>query len=320
MGTDLRAVMVGRNEHHLVVVARVGGAVLECAVAGEPLAFAHRNISDEYAILLPTGDPLLDAFQGRTFIGDDGRVKHGAGDLVLNPYGAPHWPGKLRPPYTPLDLPVRPRVLSLVLCAARPCPPGDRPLGATPGREADLKADAALVDTRRHAEGLVGVVADARLELVRGPRAVDGPGVIVDLDRAVLETLPAAFQGARGLALVGAPVLPPPPIPAPPFAYQAAPLPISVGDLTLRAVSDTTVRAGDAEIPRHWLARMLFRVALHGLRLGHVETYGGFFCEDREDLVLGVRGAALARVPRERALEVLEELYCAVAPPGYVEV
>lgn len=293
MQLRLREAMAERHEHHLVVVARVGDAVLECAVAGEPLAFAHRNISDEYALLLPSGDPLLDAFKGRTVIGD-ARVKHGAGDLVLHPHGALHWPGKLRPPYERIELPVRPRLLSVVICAARPSPPGE-------------PREAFVIDTARHDPGPIGHIADARIELVRGPCDVEGPGVLVDIDRATLAPLPARFEGARGLALAGAPVARPPPIPDTPFHLEPRPLPVSIGNVTLTE-------------PDFWLARMLFRVALHGLRLGYVETYNGFFCDDTGDLSLGFRGGPSATVPRAEAIRALHHLYCAVAPPGYIEV
>src|SRR4051812_3981325 len=87
---DLPDLMRGRTEHQLVVVGTVGDAQIECVTFSEPLAFAHANISDEYAVLLPTGDAMLDAFQGRTFVsarnsGDDvARYKHGCLDLVLH--------------------------------------------------------------------------------------------------------------------------------------------------------------------------------------------------------------------------------------------
>ena len=36
--------------------------------------------------------------------------------------------------------------------------------------------------------------------------------------------------------------------------------------------------------PPPWImARMLFRLALHGFRLGRLETYGGFFYDDQEE-------------------------------------
>jgi hypothetical protein len=70
-----------------------------------------------------------------------------------------------------------------------------------------------------------------------------------------------------------------------------------------------------AEIPRHWLARLLFRLALHGFRLGRVETYGGFFAADHEDgVTIGVPGTSAVARPEE-----IERLYRAVAPDGYTE-
>ena len=58
----------GRFEHHLTVVARVGDAQLEIATASEPLYFAHVNVSDEYAMALPTGDPPVEPTSGRQMI------------------------------------------------------------------------------------------------------------------------------------------------------------------------------------------------------------------------------------------------------------
>ena len=96
-----------RFEHHLVVVARVGDAQLEVATASEPLYFAHVNVSDEYAIALPTGDDIVDRFPLRTFLtnassGQDvARYNHRAGDLVLHPLGLMHWPGDCVRPTSP---------------------------------------------------------------------------------------------------------------------------------------------------------------------------------------------------------------------------
>jgi len=80
------------------------------------------------------------------------------------------------------------------------------------------------------------------------------------------------------------------------------------------------------EVPRYWTARMLYRVALHGLRVGYAETYGGFFIDDRDDVVvrIGVRTGkgtepVAVEVSRERAPETIERMYRAVAPPGYRE-
>ncbi len=67
-------------------------------------------------------------------------------------------------------------------------------------------------------------------------------------------------------------------------------LPVTVGRLDLEAASPDTValRVDGSlvgEIPRFWLARMLFRVALHGFAIGYVETYGGFYYDDREGAI-----------------------------------
>lgn len=339
-GQSLRALMSkpDRFEHHLVVVARAGDAVMECTIASEPLAFAHRNISDEYALILPTGDPLLDAFQARTFVtGDDGRdvarVKHGVGDLVLNPHGFWHWPGRMKPPYAPFELtPGRKRGLSLVICAAKPTRPGHRRLGVTPGREEDAKRDLpdvplALVDTRVET-GVVGEVAGATLEVLAQPGYLLHDGWLVDLETADLYRLPGDTTGVRRGLLFYSPTAraeDPPPIPAAPFApfEAAAPgkLPYTIGDLTLEPVDDATLRVriphGTADVPRYWMARLLFRVALHGFRLGRVETYGGFFVDDRRPaLRAGVRDAPPVVLPRE----AVEWLYRAAAPPGYREL
>jgi NAD(P)H dehydrogenase (quinone) len=91
-----------------------------------------------------------------------------------------------------------------------------------------------------------------------------------------------------------------------------------------------TVRVGKltAQVPRYWLARLLFRVALHQMRLGYVETYGGFFVDDRaEDVVhFGLRAGSereTRSVPRKEgeALAFIDHLYRAIAPAhrGYVE-
>jgi hypothetical protein len=355
-----------RFEHHLVACATVGHVQLEVVTASEPLYFAHVNVSDEYAVALPTGDALVDGFPFRTFLSDPrtgadvGRYNHGVGDLVLHPVELMHWPGRLRPPYHPLPIPpgMRRCGLSLVYCA-------NRPIGATPvdvpvpaGRAGDVKAYVApaprVALARVLGDGAPGVVAridDTALELVERPAAIErARGAWV----AVLEADAGAALAACDLVrvpagarletpgVVGALVLsseraepdPIPPswhaLPAPPFApYEdGAPgaLPIVVDGLRVEdrgadAVA-VTVGAETSEVPRYWLARMLFRVALHGMRLGTVETYGGFFVDDRDDVELGLRTAAAragVKLPRERALAVIERLYRAIAPAGYRE-
>src|SRR5262249_3119983 len=123
----------GRFEHHLTVVARIGEAQFEIATASEPLYFAHINVSDEYAIGLPTGDALIDGFPLRTFLADAptgqdvARYNHRVGDVVLHPLGFTHWPGRLRPPFAPVVPPpgMRRCGTSLVFCACAPTPAGE---------------------------------------------------------------------------------------------------------------------------------------------------------------------------------------------------
>ena len=77
------------------------------------------------------------------------------------------------------------------------------------------------------------------------------------------------------------------------------------------------------QTPRYWLARTLFRVALHDVRLGYVETYGRVFFDDRSgDLEVGVHGEDSRKsvtVPRAEAMAFVERMYRAVAPVGYRE-
>ena len=93
--TNLRELVARstRHEHQLMVCATVDGVQLEVTTASEPLYFGHINLSDEYALALPTGDDLVDRFPLRTFLsdlatGEDvGRYNHRIGDLVLHPEG-----------------------------------------------------------------------------------------------------------------------------------------------------------------------------------------------------------------------------------------
>jgi len=88
---------------------------------------------------------------------------------------------------------------------------------------------------------------------------------------------------------------------------------------------DVTIRIGaaSARVPRYWLARTLFRITLHRPLLGYVETYGGFFFDDRlqasEGISLGLRGGERITLPAPEALSLVEALYRAVAPEGYSE-
>lgn len=312
-----------RFEHHLVVVARAGDAQLELAMASEPLYFAHRNRSDEWALPLRTGDPLLDAFPARTFLSDEdgrdvGRYKHGAGDLVLHPFGLAHWPGRLRPPYEPFEFApgMRRRGLSVVLCGVRDLPAAAAPLRITNGRQADVKADAgvrmSLVDVYRDEAGPLARLGDATLELLVDPTVAHDDGYLLVLEGDFETDLRRVDRGdpiadvRRALFLRADSGAADPPdswrrAPDPPFA----PLEDAAG------ATDPTVRIAGRDVPRYWLARTLFRVALHDFQLGWMQTYG--------DLVLDDRGPTLrigdTTIPRSD----VERLYREVAPRGYSE-
>ncbi len=353
-----------RFEHHLLVVASLGPVQLEAVTASEPLYFAHRNISDEYALAMLTGDPAIDAFPLRTFLsdfdsGEDvGRINHRAGDIVLHPYGWLHWPGRLRPPYAPFPFPpgMRKTGLSLVYCASRPSPPGERPLFVSQGRDADAKAYGAaqvpflLADTTSHPEGVIAAIADTTLTLLVAPERIAPPrgGFLVVLEASPesphfsgdLVRIPPGGEvppaGLRRALLLSSPTADPDPVPAswtetplPPFPViedgARGSLPIATHGLSVEACSPTAVRVrlengASAEVPRHWLARMLFRLALHGFRLGYVETYEGLICDDSTgDLHIGLRGRGHVTIPSSDMMATVERLYRAIAPEGYTE-
>lgn len=349
----------GRFEHHLAVAARIGSAQLAIGTASEPVCFAHANVSDEYVVPLPTGDAALDASPFRVCLAaadtglDAAHIAHRAGDIVLQPYGWLHWPDKLRAPFEP---PVfapgaRRSVLSVAFCASRRTPPGDRPLFVGEGREADAKpyVDPAppmlLAPLSSCRSGLVARIGDARWSVAEPPFAPERGGYVL-----VLEAREPAFacdlvyvpRGATydGEGVVRALVFesttfdadPPPAlwseVPAPPFApfERGAPaaLPFRKGALEVHEADEREVEIRlhglTAQVPRYWLARMLFRLALHGYALGYVETYGGFAYDDRGGVYrLGLRGGKMMRLARGELASVVEALYRAVAPPGYTE-
>ncbi len=366
-----------RFEHHLIVVAKLGCAQLEVATASEPLYFAHVNISDEYAVALPTGDPLLDAFPMRTFVADAktgadvGRYNHRAGDVVLHPLGFAHWPGKLRPPYTGLDIPpgMRRCGVSLVYCASVPTRSTAEVLPLPPGRKPDdvkpyvTPPPALSLATLSGPPGVIARVGNTQLELVERPAQIapprggwvvvvsgTGPHAAFDLIRIAPGT---SLDGAgieRALVLSGnaGPEAIPPSwsaLPTAPFAvFEEGPrgaLPVIVGghrkklepgarphsSLRIEERSATivavTLEDVTAEVPRYWLARMLFRIALHDLRLNYVETYEGVFVDDSgTDVEIGIRTGdrrVSLSIPRADALGVIERLYRAVAPADYRE-
>ncbi|MBX3191240.1 MAG: NAD(P)H-dependent oxidoreductase [Labilithrix sp.] len=362
-----------RFEHCLTICATVDDVQLEVTAASEPLYFAHINLSDEWAVALPTGDDLVDRFPLRTFLTDPSsgedvaRYNHRVGDLVLHPEGILHWPGRLRPPFDPFDFPpgMRRSGLSLVYCANKPTPPTWSPLPIPPGREGDAKVYVAdgskappmALASIRSAPGVLARIGRTSLSLVELPQAIapahggwvivleaesGGPHAACDLLRL---SEGASLDGAgivRALVLASDAVAPDPvppswtATPAPPFVpYEdagAGELPVEVNGekgaaLRVDAASPSTVTASigaaATEVPRYWLARMLYRIGLHGLRLGYVETYGGFFVDDRDDAFqIGVRLAearAAVGIPRGEAMALVERLYRAVAPPGYRE-
>lgn len=354
-----------RFEHHLMVVGRIGGAQLEIATASEPLFFAHRNISDEYALPLPSGDAMGDLFPFRTFLSafdtgaDVARINHRVGQLVLHPHGLLHWPGRLRPPYEPFEFApgMRRTGLTLVFCASRPtAPTTTRPLFISAGLEGAAKAYTAapvpflLADLAAEPSRVVGVVGDATMSLMCAPGTLaptngayvvvlePGPDGIAFPGDLIYVPPGALLEGsgiARALIVESAHApaeLPPatwnkPPSPPFPVYEDGAPgaLPISFGELHIEAVDDqrVEVRVGDgapSEVPRYWLARFLFRTALHQFQLGYLETYGGFYYDDAgPSIAFGLRGVGHTTITRDEANAVVETLYRAVAPPGYIE-
>jgi NAD(P)H dehydrogenase (quinone) len=358
----------GRFEHHLTVVARVGRAQLEVVAAAEPLAFAHVNVSDEYALALPTGDGAVDGFPLRTFVADAGtgqdvaRYNHRVGDLVLHPFGWLHWPGRMRPPFEPYVFPAGMRRcgLSVVFCASSPTEPAggdERPPGVNAARALDAKSYVAdppplgLADLWGEHARTVARLGEATMAIVTRPERIAAPRgayvLVLEADASgahhacdLLYLPPGSTldAGAIARALVLSDEVrdaePPPPswdrVPEAPFApfdeARRVPLPLSRAGIALTPIDaahvGVAIGAGKAIVPRHWLARMLFRIALHRPLLGYVETYGGFFFDDRDGAVFGLRGQGVAQtsVPQAELIEVLEALYLAVAPEGYHEV
>lgn len=354
-----------RFEHHLIVAATVDDVRFEVTTASEPLYFAHINLSDEYAVALPSGDELVDRFPLRTFLTDPqhgqdvGRYNHRVGDLVLHPEKLMHWPGRLREPYEPFDFPpgMRRCGLSLVFCASKPTPPTWCPIPVPAGREGDAKAYVAppppmVLASLRSQPGPIARIGRTTLSLVELPERIEpaygGWVVVLEADpngpHAPCDLIRIPGAGSldgrgitRALLLTSDAVAPDPPppswqaLPAAPFApYEdaaAGELPFEANGLRVEAASPSlatiAIKGVTAQTPRYWLARTLFRIALHDVKLGYVETYAGVFFDDREgDLVLGIRGErerVTVKFERADALAFIEALYRAVAPSGYRE-
>jgi multimeric flavodoxin WrbA len=303
------------------------------------------------------GVPFLTLFTDPDTGEDVGRVRHRIGDLVLHPLGTLHWPGRLRPPFEPYHFgPGERRTgYSVVFCASKPTPVSpDRPSFVSDGHDVDVKRyrddrelPFLLADTRVEDPCLLAAVGDARVELVVRP-AVTAPergGFLVVLESEICALFPGDLVhipegGAlettgilRALLFTSASgVEPPPPswdrVPDAPFApsEDGAPvaLPVDVGAMRFAEASARDVRvtldAQTRDVPRYWLARMLFRIALHGYAMGYLETYGGLFWDDRGGIRrLGLRGIGAIALDDRDLPAVIEHLYRAVAPEGYVE-
>ena len=287
---------------------------------------------------------------------DVARINHGPGQVVLHPYGLLHWPGRLRPPFTTFEFApgMRRCGYSVVFCSARHVAPNARPLFVSAGCEKGPKCYAAdrdvpfmLADTSTDEAKRVAVVGDATGTLVIAPTeltptrgayalVMQGSGIWFDGDLVYMppgETLDLTGVQRALLFESATADADPPPIswtetPAPPFAVyedgNAGELPIAIGDLAVSAASDSmaAVSLGGAtsEVPRYWMARMLFRLALHGFALGYLETYGGFFYRDTGGTFrLGLRDSGAIELSRDEMAAAVERLYRAIAPAGYIE-
>ncbi len=286
------------------------------------------------------------------------RIQHHVLELVLHPFGLSHWPGRLRAPYTPMAFPagMRRAGLTLVFCASKVCPPpADRALWITPGLEEGPKpyrehqVPVLLADLAREPSRRVASVADVDWELLVDPSTVahargaylvvieasgTGPFTACDLVY-VPKGAELACTGVKRALLMSSNLhdASPPPeswseVPALPFATFEqgcrGTLPLSLGELSVSGLDESRVRvalAGQSrDVPRYWLARTLFRIALHGYRLGYVETYEGFFYDDTHGTYeLGLRNIGRVQATREELELFIKQLYYAVAPEGYTE-
>ena len=194
----------------------------------------------------------------------------------------------------------------------------------------------ALVPTKT-ASGMIAAIGPTTLSIVVAPKRIELPRggwvVVLDGDRSadLHRVDPGGALDGTGIAralVFASEALSPEPIPP---AWTGVPTPAFVpfedrtvgtfhhDDINIDERSPHTVAISIAgshtEVPRYWLARMLFRVALHPMTLNYVETYGGFYISDHAGLRAGIRGGASTPI----TLAQLEQLYRAVAPPGYTE-
>jgi hypothetical protein len=245
--------------------------------------------------------------------------------------------------------------------------PVSRPQGREEDAKAYVTPPPPMVLASTRGEpGVLAHIGRTTLSLVELPEMIDPPHggwlLVLEAEAGGVHAACDLLRIPEGVALAGAGIVralvltssdaPPDAVPASWSAVPRAPfapfeeaepgaLPVGVAGMTAAAEPPAVMRIeevspslvaisiGDAkaEVPRYWLARMLHRVALHGLRIGYAETYGGFFVDDRgEDVRMGVRngdgagsGVSSVMVARAEALEVIERMYRAVAPAGYRE-
>lgn len=286
------------------------------------------------------------------------RIQHHVLELVLHPFGYAHFPGRLRAPYDMPPIPpgMRRAGLTLVFCASAPTPPPeDRALWVSTGLESAAKryverdVPTLVAALARESERRVAEIADVSWDLVVEPQSLAPPrgGYVVVLDAEpgclhlatdLVYVPEGARLDARGIrrALVmqsQARVADPPPpswhtLPEAPFAvFEQGPrreLPCSLGALEFGARDERTVRVSlegeERAVPRYWLARLLFRWALHGYRLGYAETYEGFFVDDTGGVLrAGLRGVGHVTGSPAQFAEFVERAYRACAPDGYTE-
>ncbi|MFO0737718.1 MAG: flavodoxin family protein [Labilithrix sp.] len=295
---------------------------------------------------------------------DAGRYNHRNGDALLHPQGWLHWPGRLRAPYAPFDFPpgMRRSGLSVVYCASALTRGRGSVREAPEGRAGDVKVYTEPAPPMMLSElktpGRVGAIGKSYLDLVVRPSEIGlrKGGFVVVLEGSEPVFPCDLYRLAPGARLDGAGIVralvfaseeleadPVPPswtsVPAPAFApveeAERGTLPVDAGNLHISEGNEGLVNVtveeekttASAAVPRYWLARMLYRLGLHGYRLGYVETYEGFFVDDRGDgpVRIGLRKPELPHqpvsvaVPREAAPALIERLYRAVAPANYVE-
>jgi hypothetical protein len=286
------------------------------------------------------------------------RLQHRVLDMVLHPYGYLHWPGRVRPPYAAPAMPpgMRRTGLALALVANQRTPPAtDRELWISPGREegAKLVGDSGvpvlLAQLDQEQPRVLARISDTRWELLVDPGQIEPPrgGYLCVLDPApesdffatdllfIPEGASLHATGIRRALLMWSSANtaePPPPswdriadAPFMPLSQGSThSLPVALDGLRIEPLDDARVRVhlrhAVRDIPRYWLARLLFRVALHGYRLGYVETYEGFFVDDTGgNYRVGLRGEGHVATTYDELRRFIEHAYRAVAPASYSE-